>query len=39
MKTDADSGRGAWILVGPTATGKTAVANELARLRHCLTPR
>ena len=31
MKTDADSGRGAWILVGPTATGKTAVANELAR--------
>ncbi|MGI5869172.1 MAG: tRNA (adenosine(37)-N6)-dimethylallyltransferase MiaA [Kiritimatiellia bacterium] len=31
MNTAAVSGRGAWILVGPTATGKTAVANELAR--------
>jgi len=31
MNRRADSGRGAWILVGPTATGKTAVANELAR--------
>lgn len=31
MNAAGASGRGAWILVGPTATGKTAVANALAR--------
>lgn len=31
MRHQADQRRGAWILVGATATGKTAVSNELAR--------
>jgi len=31
MQHKSDQRRGAWILVGPTATGKTAVSNALAR--------